>query len=64
MKSSKRKFLKKLIKVNMLIYPGLLGIVHPLIAHGLTGDHDRLLTTPQFIMIAGKPMRNKRVKKT
>jgi NADH:ubiquinone oxidoreductase subunit K len=50
MNSSKSKFLKKWVTGNLLVYPGLLGIVHPLIAHGLTGDHDRLLTTPQFIM--------------
>lgn len=34
----------------MLAYPVLLGFIHPLIAHGLTGDHDRLLRTSQFIM--------------
>lgn len=50
MKSAKSKFLKKWVTGNMLVYPGLLGFIHPLIAHGLTGDHDRLLTTPQFIM--------------
>ena len=50
MNSSKSKFLKKWINGNLLVYSGLLGFVHPLIAHGLTGDHDRLLATPQFIM--------------
>ncbi|QEC70208.1 hypothetical protein FRZ67_11485 [Panacibacter ginsenosidivorans] len=43
-------FLKKWVTGNLVIYPGLLGFLHPLIAHGFTGDHDRLLTTPQFIM--------------
>ena len=35
---------------NLLVYPVALGFFHPLIAHGFTGDHDKLLTTPQFIM--------------
>lgn len=43
-------FLKKWVTVNLVVYPGLLGFLHPLIAHGFTGDHDKLLTTPQFIM--------------
>jgi NADH:ubiquinone oxidoreductase subunit K len=50
MKSVKSMFLKKWVTGNLVIYPGLLGFLHPLIAHGFTGDHDRLLTTPQFIM--------------
>ncbi len=43
-------FLKKWVAGNIAVYTGALGFLHPLIAHGLTGDHDRLLTTPQFIM--------------
>lgn len=43
-------FLKKWVTGNLVVYPGLLGLLHPLIAHGFTGDHDKLLTTPQFIM--------------
>ncbi|MGN6532170.1 MAG: hypothetical protein ACTHK0_10495 [Ginsengibacter sp.] len=50
MKSSKSMFLKKWVTGTMIVYPGLLGFLHPLIAHGFTGDHDRLLNTPQFIM--------------
>jgi NADH:ubiquinone oxidoreductase subunit K len=50
MRSAKSEFLKKWTIGNMLAYPVLLGVIHPLIAHGLTGDHDRLLRTPQFIM--------------
>ena len=50
MKSSKSIFLKKWVTGNLAVYPGALGFFHPLIAHGLTGDHDKLLTTPQFIM--------------
>ncbi|WP_225975580.1 hypothetical protein [Panacibacter ginsenosidivorans] len=50
MRSVKSMFLKKWVTGNLVIYPGLLGFLHPLIAHGFTGDHDRLLTTPQFIM--------------
>lgn len=34
----------------MAVYSGALGFLHPLIAHGFTGDHDKLLTTQQFIM--------------
>lgn len=43
-------FLKKWVRGNMTIYPGALGFLHPLIAHGLTGDHDQRLSPPQFIM--------------
>ncbi|AHF16450.1 hypothetical protein NIASO_17300 [Niabella soli DSM 19437] len=43
-------FFKKWITGNLAVYAGSLGFLHPLIAHGLTGDHDKLLTTPQFIM--------------
>lgn len=43
-------FLKKWVTGNIAVYSGALGCLHPLIAHGLTGDHDKLLTTPQFIM--------------
>ncbi len=43
-------FLKKWVSGNLVVYPAFLGILHPLIAHGFTGDHDKLLTTPQFIM--------------
>ncbi|MCD2424799.1 hypothetical protein LQ567_18600 [Niabella pedocola] len=50
MKSVKNKFLKKWVAGNIAVYTGALGLLHPLIAHGLTGDHDRLLSTPQFIM--------------
>lgn len=50
MKSIKTKFLKKWVIGNLVVYPVLLGLLHPLIAHGFTGDHDRLLTTPQFVM--------------
>lgn len=50
MKSGKNVFLKKWITGNLAVYPGALGILHPVIAHGLTGDHDRILTTQQFIM--------------
>lgn len=43
-------FLKKWVAGNLIVYPVVLGLLHPLIAHGFTGDHDKLLTTPQFIM--------------
>jgi hypothetical protein len=35
MKSVKSMFLKKWVTGNLVIYPGLLGFLHPLIAHGL-----------------------------
>jgi len=50
MQSIKDLFLKSWVTGNLAIYSGALGLLHPLIAHGLTGDHDKLLTTPQFIM--------------
>jgi len=50
MKSGKNIFLKKWVNGNLAVYCGALGLFHPLIAHGFTGDHDKLLTTPQFIM--------------
>jgi len=50
MESVKNIFLKKWVTGNLTVYCGALGLFHPLIAHGLTGDHDKLLTTPQFIM--------------
>jgi len=50
MNTAKSMFLKKWVVSNLVVYPGLLGVLHPLIAHGFTGDHDKLLTTPQFIM--------------
>lgn len=50
MESNKNIFLRKWKIGNLAVYTGALGLLHPLIAHGLTGDHDRLLTTPQFIM--------------
>lgn len=50
MESAKNMFLKKWVTGNIAVYSGALGFLHPLIAHGLTGDHDQLLTTPQFIM--------------
>lgn len=50
MKSGKNVFLKKWTTGNLTVYPAALGILHPVIAHGLTGDHDRILTTQQFIM--------------
>ena len=50
MKVSKNIFLKKWVTGNLAVYSGALGLFHPLIAHGFTGDHDKLLTTPQFIM--------------
>jgi NADH:ubiquinone oxidoreductase subunit K len=43
-------FLKKWVTGNLIVYPALLGVLHPLIAHGFTGDHDKLLTKAQFIM--------------
>jgi len=50
MKLSKNAFLKKWVTGSLAVYSGALGLFHPLIAHGFTGDHDKLLTTPQFIM--------------
>lgn len=50
MESAKNIFLKKWVTGNLAVYSGALGFLHPLIAHGFTGDHDKLLTTPQFIM--------------
>jgi len=50
MKISKNTFSKKWITGSLAVYPGALGLFHPLIAHGFTGDHGKLLTTPQFIM--------------
>ncbi len=50
MDTTKSMFLKKWVTGSLVVYPALLGILHPLIAHGFTGDHDKLLTTPQFIM--------------
>ncbi|MFT3701227.1 MAG: hypothetical protein QM802_02600 [Agriterribacter sp.] len=46
----KALFLKKWVTGTLIIYCGGLGLLHPLIAHGLTGDHDKILTTAQFIM--------------
>ena len=50
MESVRKMFFKKWVTGNIAVYSGALGCLHPLIAHGLTGDHDKLLTTPQFIM--------------
>jgi NADH:ubiquinone oxidoreductase subunit K len=50
MESAKNIFLKKWVTGNLTVYSGALGIFHPLIAHGFTGDHDKLLTPSQFIM--------------
>lgn len=50
MESIKDLFLKRWVTGTLAIYSGGLGLLHPLIAHGFTGDHDKLLTTPQFIM--------------
>jgi len=50
MNTTKSMFLKKWVSGSLFVYPVFLGIVHPLIAHGFTGDHDKILTTPQFIM--------------
>lgn len=50
MESAKNIFLKKWVTGNLAVYIGGLGILHPLIAHGFTGYHDKLLTTWQFIM--------------
>ena len=50
MNQSKNTFLGKWVTGNLAVYSGALGLFHPLIAHGFTGDHDKLLTTPQFIM--------------
>lgn len=50
MKSAKNIFLKKWVTGNLAVYSGVLGLLHPLIAHGFTGDHGKGLTVPQFIM--------------
>lgn len=50
MESTKNIFLKKWVTGNLAVYIGALGFLHPLIAHGFTGDHDKLLTRWQFIM--------------
>jgi hypothetical protein len=50
MESNKNILLKKWVTGNLAVYSGALGLLHPLIAHGLTGDHEKLLTIPQFIM--------------
>jgi len=50
MESTKNIFLKKWATGNLAVYIGALGFLHPLIAHGVTGDHDKLLTPWQFIM--------------
>jgi hypothetical protein len=50
MNLNKNKSFGKWVTGNLALYPLMLGLFHPLIAHGLTGDHDKLLTTPQFIM--------------
>ncbi|MCF3110259.1 hypothetical protein LL912_15855 [Niabella sp. CC-SYL272] len=50
MKSVKKTFLKSWVTGNIAVYCGALGLLHPLVAHGFTGDHGKLLTTPQFIM--------------
>jgi len=50
MESGKNMFLKKWVTGSLAVYSGALGIFHPLIAHGFTGDHGKLLTTSQFIM--------------
>ncbi|MBO9203877.1 MULTISPECIES: hypothetical protein [Niastella] len=50
MESSKYVFLKKWVTGNLAVYSGALGFLHTFIAHGITGEHDKLLTTPQFIM--------------
>jgi NADH:ubiquinone oxidoreductase subunit K len=50
MESTKNIFLKKWVNGNLTVYSGALGVLHPIIAHGFTGDHDKLLTPWQFIM--------------
>jgi hypothetical protein len=50
MAPAKNSFLKKWVLGNIAVYPIALGVFHPLIAHGFTGDHDKGLTTAQFIM--------------
>src|ERR1700754_425120 len=50
MVQKKSIFLKKWVIGNLAVFSGALGFFHPLIAHGFTGDHDKLLTTQQFIM--------------
>lgn len=50
MEPSKNLLLKKWVTGNLVVFPVVLGFFHPLIAHGFTGDHDKLLTTLQFIM--------------
>src|SRR5689334_4991577 len=50
MESTKNTLLKRWVTGNLAVYSGALGFLHPLIAHGFTGDHDKLLTTPQFVM--------------
>lgn len=50
MESAKNIFLKKWVRGNLAVYIGALGFLHPLIAHGFTGNHNKLLTTWQFIM--------------
>ena len=44
-------FLKKWVTANLFVYPLLLGLLHPLIAHGFTGDHDKLLRNKTFEII-------------
>lgn len=50
MESLKSQLLKSWVRGQLLIYPVFLGIVHPLVAHGFTGDHGKLLSASQFIM--------------
>ncbi|MDF2188915.1 hypothetical protein [Paraflavitalea sp. CAU 1676] len=43
-------FLNRWVSGNLTAYIVGLGLFHPLIAHGFTGNHDKLLTMPQLIM--------------
>lgn len=50
METLKELFLKRWVSGNLAVYIVALGLCHPLIAHGFTGDHDKLLTASQFFM--------------
>lgn len=50
MESLKELLLKRWVSGNLAVYIIALGLCHPLIAHGFTGDHGKLLTASQFTL--------------
>ena len=50
MSKTKQSFLNSWVRTNLLVYPLSLGILHPLLSHGLFGDHGVELSLPQLLM--------------